>query len=165
MKKIVAAALLCFFAVAMAVSQDVDSQVENKDSASVLKDFTRSTKMQGVNISFVLLTDKTVDLIFSGDSKYSIKARASQATAFYVLAVPERDMMISNKFVVEQNGQTHECSTINIENFAGGNVARGQRIKGILQLSVKLDLTRPFVIRNAQNKMEFKLSDSALKQL
>ncbi|MBP1611161.1 MAG: hypothetical protein H6Q04_3396 [Acidobacteria bacterium] len=164
MKKIVAVALLCFFAIAMAVSQDVDSQAEKRDPASVLKDFTRSTKMQGVNISFVLLNDKTIDLIFSGESRNSIKARASQATGFYVLAVPERDMMISNKFVVEQNGQAHECSSINIENFAGGNVARGQRIKGILQLSVKLDLTRPFVIKNAQNKLEFKLSDSALRE-
>jgi hypothetical protein len=46
-----------------------------------------------------------------------------------------------------------------------GRVAKGQKIKGILRLSKKLDLSHPFVIKSAQDALEFKLTDEALKEL
>jgi len=158
MKKIVAMVVLCCFAAGIVVSQE-------KNPASVLKDFTRATKMEGVNLSFVLLNDKTIEVLFSGPSKYSIRARASRGTAFYVQGVSEKDMTLNNKFSVQQDGRTYEFSSINIENFAGGKVAKGQGIKGILQLDQKLNLSRPFVIKGSQNQFEFKLSDSVIKEL
>ena len=158
MKKIVTRAIFCVFAAGILVSQE-------KDPTSILKDFTRSTKMDGVNFTFTLLNDKTVELMFAGDSKYSMKARANQATTFYVQGISDKNVTLSNTFVVEQDGQKFNCSMINIENFQGGNIAKGQRVKGLLQLDKKLNLARPFIIKSSQNQMEFKLTDSVIKEL
>jgi hypothetical protein len=157
MKKVIIVVLVCAFAVVLATAQD--------NKSSVLKEFTRSGNMEGITLSFVLLNDKTVDLLFQAPGKYSIRAQANQATTFYVQGVPEKDVKLDNKFVVEQDGQTFPGSSLNIKNFGGGNVSKGQRIDGILQLDKKLDLSRAFTIKGAKSSIEFKLSDVALKEL
>ncbi len=160
MKKTVAIAVLCFLAVTTTAPQFVNSQ----DSMTVLKTFTRPGKIEGMTVSLTFLNDKTIDLIFSAPSKYAIRAKANQATAFYVQGVSEKSFTLNNIFTVEQDGQTYNCSAVNIENFAGGSVAKGARVKGILQLEKKLDLTHPFKIKNANNSIDLNFSD-AVKQL
>jgi len=165
MKKIVALALLCFLGFLAVISQDVNAQ---NSASAVLKDFMRASKMDGQNLTFVLINDKTLDLLFgASDSagKDSIKAGASQGTAFFVFGVAENDTAINYKFSVEQDGLIYSCVSKNIENFDGSNVAKGQKIKGILQLEKKLNLNRPFVIKSSSNKLEFKLSQQALRQM
>jgi hypothetical protein len=162
MKKIAALAILCFLATTLTA---VYSQTSRSDTKSILNDFTRSGKIDGSSFSFVLLNNKTVGLLFTPPSMYQIRARASQGTAFYVLGAAEKKFTLEKKFVVEQDGQTFDCEMINIENFTGGEIAKGQKIKGILQLSKKLDLSHPFTIKGAQDSMEFKLTEDALKEL
>jgi hypothetical protein len=158
MKKIIALAVLCFLAVCMTASQNAISQTDS----AVLKDFTRSGKIDGTTFNFVLLNDKTIELLFSAPAKYQIRAKANQATAFYVQGISDKNGAFSNKFVVEQNGETFDCESINIENFTGGNVNKGQKIKGILQLSKKIDLSHAFIIKASKDSVEFKLPTSAL---
>jgi hypothetical protein len=149
---------VCAFSISLVVAQE-------QGSSSVLKEFTRSGSIQGVTLSFVLLTDKTIDLLFKAPGKYAIRARANQATAFYVQGVPTKDIKLDNKFVVEQDGETFDGSSLNINNFEGGNVAKGKRIDGILQLDKKLNLSRAFKIKNANSSVEFKLSDATVKEM
>jgi len=159
MNRIIATALVCVFSVSMAVAQDEPSPT------AVLKEFTRSGNMDGVILSFVLLNDKTVDILFTAPGKYAIRASANQATTFYVQGVPDKDVKLNTKFVVEQDGQTFNCSSVNIKNFDGGTVAKGQRIDGIIQLDKKLNLSHPFTIKGQNSSLEFKLSEAALKEM
>ncbi len=154
-----AAALVCTFSMTMAFAQEAASP------SDVLREFTRSGNMDGVVLSFVLLNDKTVDLLFEAPGKYAIRARANQATAFYVQGVPDKDIKLNNRFVVEQDGETFNCSSLNIKNFEGGNVAKGQRIDGILQLDKKLNLSHAFKIKGQNSSLEFKLSDAIIKEM
>jgi hypothetical protein len=164
MKKIVSVAILYFLSFIAAVPQLANSAPGKNEASSVLKDFTRSGKMDGITLNFVLLNDKTVDLLFTGDSKYAIRARASQATTFFVQGVSERNMALNNKFTVEQGGVTFEGLSVDIKNFGGGNVSQGDHVNGLLQLEKKLDLTRPFTIKGAHISVEFKLSSTALQE-
>lgn len=165
MKKMITFALLCFFAFALAVSQNANSQTDAKASKALLNDFSRSGHVNGMMFNFVLLNDKTIDLIFNGPSKYSMKARASQTTVFYISGTPPDTMTLNNNFSVVQDGQTLTCESVNVQNFAKGVVTKGQKIQGLLQLEKKLDLSHPFIIKGEQDSLEFKLSESALKSL
>jgi len=171
MKKIITLALLCFFVFTLAVSQNVHSQTDAKASKALIADFSRSGRINGARFDFMLLNDKTIDMLFTGPSKYSIKARASQATVFFVTMTPDSTITLNNSFSVVQDGQTFACEPVNIQNFTKGVVTKGQKIQGLLQVEKKLDLSHPFIIKGGQDfkggedSLEFKLSDSALKQL
>jgi hypothetical protein len=162
MKRILTIALVCVSALISIAAQE---QKQGTQTSSLLKEFTRSGNIEGVTLNFVLLNDKTVDLLFQAPGKYSMKTRANLATTFYIQGVPEKDVNLDNKFVVEQDGQTFSGSSFSIKNFAGGKVAKGERIDGILQLDKKLNLSHAFKIKSSHGSIEFKLSDAALKEL
>jgi hypothetical protein len=163
MKKIITLALLCFFVLTLAVSQNVHSQTDAKASKALIADFSRSGRINGARFDFMLLNDKTIDILFPGPSKYSMRARASQTTVFFVTMTPDSTITLDNSFSVVQDGQTFACEPVNIQNFAKGVVTKGQKIQGLLQVEKKLDLSHPFLIKGGQDSVEFKLSESALK--
>lgn len=145
------------------------NQEPKQDAAqktAIISEFTRSAKMDGVILSFVLLNNKTVDALFSGDGKYAMRARANMSTLFFVQGVPEKNITLDPKFVVEQDGKTFTGETINMRNLQAGAVAKGTRIEGLIQLSQKINVTQPFKIRCIDNaSADFKLSRQAIKLL
>ncbi len=158
MKRLFILAILCALGGSVVFAQEANPQ-------ALLKEFTRSIKLDGYTLSLVLLNDKTVDVLFQAPGKYAIRARANQATTFYVQGVPEKDMPIDTKFSAEQDGQTIVANSMNIKNFDGNTVAKGTRFDGLLQLDKKLVLNHPFKIKGTHGAVEFKLSEDALKQL
>jgi hypothetical protein len=131
---------------------------------AILKEFTRAAKMDGIILNFVLLNNKTIDLLFTGEGKYAMRARANTATTFFVQGVPQKDISFDPQFVVEQDGKTFTGKAINMSNLQAGKVAKGARIAGLIQLSQKIDLDKPFKIKGAQNSsIEFKLSKKAIE--
>jgi hypothetical protein len=158
MRKIIMLVLVCTIVGSLAMAQEANPQ-------ALLKEFTRNIKLDGYTLSYVLLNDKTVDVLFQAPGKYAIRARANQATSFYVQGTPEKDMANDTKFSVEQDGQAVVCNSLNIKNFDGSTVTKGTRFDGILQLDKKLNLSRAFKIKATHGSVEFKLSDEAMKAL
>ncbi len=157
MKRLIVIALVSVFAVAIATGQEPNNQ-------SMLKEFTRFGQAEGLGWSFVLLNDRTVDILFQAPGKYAMRARANQTTTFYVQAMPDKDVQVDPKFEVEQDGKTISGMCHNIKNFAPGTVTKGTRIDGIFQLDSKLNLERPFTIKGANNlAVEFKLTPHAVQ--
>jgi hypothetical protein len=156
MKRLFTLLVVCSLGGCFALAQESNPQ-------ALLKEFTRSVKLEGYTISFVLLNEKTVDALFQAPGKYAIRARASQATTFYVQGVPEKDTLIDTKFSAEQDGETIAGNAMNIKNFDGNTVTKGTRFDGLLQLDKKLDVSHPFKIKGAHGSVEFKLSEEALK--
>ena len=158
MKRIIVVGLVCVFAASLAFGQ------EPANNQAILKDFTRFGQADGLSWSFVLLNDRTVDVLFQAPGKYAIRARANQSTTFYVQGTPEKDVQIDTTFVVTQDGKTIAGTSHNIKNFAAGTAAKGLRIDGILQLDQKVDISRPFTIKGANNlSVEFKLTPEAVQ--
>jgi hypothetical protein len=168
-KRILVIGILCALFSAMVIAQDANQPAPALDSAQkavIIKEFTRAGNLNGVMLSFVLLNNKTVEALFSGEGKYSIRARANMATMFYVQGVPEKDITLDPKFAVEQDGKSFAGEAISMKNLKAGAVAKGARIEGLIQLSQKIDVSQPFIIKDGQSKLaEFKLSPEAKKLL
>ncbi|NWG13169.1 MAG: hypothetical protein HXY20_06505 [Acidobacteria bacterium] len=151
-----AAILVCVLAGSFVMAQEPDTK-------TLFKEFGRSVKSDDITLSFVLLNNRTVDVLFQAPGKYAVRARANQSTTFYVQGMPEKDMVVDTKFFVEQDGHTYEASSLNIKNFDGNTVTKGTRVDGMIQLGTKLDLTHPFTVRGSHGSVEFVLSPEALK--
>jgi hypothetical protein len=156
--------LMVFLAIVVLVGAAVaQSASTGSPDNSLIKEFTRSSKTDGLVLNFVLLNAKTVDALFQAPGKYAMRATANQATTFYVQGTPEKDIKLDTTFSVEQNGQKINCKVANIKNFASGNVAKGEMINGLIQLESKLEIAQPFTIVGSAGTVEFKLSDQALQ--
>jgi hypothetical protein len=167
-KMFVIAAIFALFST-LAVAQDssqTEAELSKEHMNELIKAFTRSARMDGVILSFVLLNDKTIDALFQGNSKYAMRARANSATTFLIQGVPEKDITFDPQFEVEQNGKTFKGKAINMQNLEAGYVLKGARITGLFQLGEKIDVTQPFKIKGAQiASAEFKLYEDAIKLL
>ncbi len=96
----------------------------------------------------------------------SFRIRKTKETRFYVQGVPEKNIKLDPQFEVEQDGQTYKGETINMKNLQSGDVAKGTRIEGLIQLSRKIDLNQPFKVRCVRNpSADFKFSPETLKLL
>jgi hypothetical protein len=164
MKKFLCFSILCVFVAGVSIAQEQAAAPAAKADPSILKEFTRSAKINGTTMSFVLVTEKTADVLFEGPIKYSLKTRARMATLFYIQGTPEKDMdKLDMAYTMEQGGQSFEGKPQNIKNFQGGAVTKGTRIDGLVQFETKIDPSQPFVVKNANTPVEFKLSKEALK--
>jgi hypothetical protein len=130
-----------------------------------LKDYSRIGYFSGTKLSFVLLNDKTMDMLFTGSSKESVQAKVDAGTCFYILGTADKNMKMSTNFVVEQDGEKFAGTIMNFKNFVDGDVAKGEKISGILQLQNKVKLNRPFTVKGAGGLVQFELSGDALRNV
>jgi hypothetical protein len=171
MKKllIVTVIVLCALSASVGMTQDSNPAASTKDSAltaGTIQQFIRTIRLDGITLSFVLLNNKTVDFLFSGDSKYSIRTRANIATMFFVQGIAEKDLVFDPLFEVVQDGKSFPGEAVNLKNLQTGPLAKGTRISGLVQLSQKINVIQPFTIKGAKYaSAEFRLSPDAIKLL
>jgi hypothetical protein len=160
---------MCVLFGAMVMAQDADQaapEMSDAQKSTAIREFSRSATVDGIIFTFVLLNNKTVEALFSGDSKYAMRARANTSTTFYVQGTPAMDIRLNPRFVVEQDGKTIAGEVINIKNFQPGTIVRGTKIVGLIQLSEKIDVAQPFKIKGArEGSADFRLSKAAIKLL
>jgi hypothetical protein len=162
-KSLLILAVACVLILPVARAQR-DNGTQGRRSAQIIKEFERSGRINGIRIRFVLLNNDTVDSLFQGAGKYSIRARANMTTVFYVGCRPEKDTIIDVNFCIVQAGKEFIGEAIDIQNFRSGAVARGTKIDGLFQLNEKIDVKRPFVIKGLNGfSLEFELSPEALR--
>lgn len=168
-KRFLPSLAVCVFVGAMVMAQDANQAVPEMSAAQkrvAIKEFSRSAVMDGITLSFVLLNNKTVEALFSGDGRQAMRARANMTTTFYVQGSPSKDIHFNPQFVVEQDGKKFAAESIVIKNFHSGNVLKGTQIEGLIQLSEKINVTQPFMIRGFhEGSAEFKLSPTAINLL
>ncbi len=141
-------------------------EMSNSEKTAVLKEFTRNAYISGVQFSFVLLNNKSVEAIFAGASKNAMREKANASTVFFVQGKAASDVTQFNpRFTVEQNGKSIVTESVNINNFQAGTLSKGAKVAGLIQVSEKVDVTQPFKIIGQQTSVEFKLSKNALKYL
>ena len=166
MKKFLLVVALCALLGSFGMSQSQNKAAVANPSAATIEEFSRTSKADGLTLKFVLLNDKTVDILFSGDSKNTMRAKAGEATVFFVQGISEKDITLDSQFEVEQGGKTYPGEAVNVKNFQAGPLAKGTKISGLIQLAQKIDVAQPFKIKGANNaSAEFKLSRNAIKLL
>ena len=104
-------------------------------------------------------------MLFTGSSKYAIRARANASTVFYVLGKADKNFDFNPEFEVVQNEQSIGATPINIKNFVDGPLAKGTRIEGLLELSQKLNMHWPFRLKDTKKEYaEFQYDWNALEE-
>ena len=146
---------------AMAPAQD---STDSNDSKELLKQATFAVDTDYATFNFILLTNKTVDALFSGPQKYAIRANANQTTVFYVHGIAKKDVDFEPSFEIQQNVRSIKTKPVNIENFKAGPIKEGTKFKGLLQLIQKLNLYEPFTIQDEKNRyQQFQYSWEAIE--
>lgn len=132
----------------------------------LLQKATFTIEANGAKLNFVLLNNKTVEVLFSGSSKYSMRARANASTVFYVDGTAGKAFVFNPKFNVVQNGHIISAKPISIKNFKQGPLEKGARIQGLLELEQKLNLYQPFKLKDPKNEFpEFQYDWDALESM
>lgn len=130
-----------------------------------LADYTRQIKYEGLTMSVVLINSRTAEVLFQPPMKYSMRARSAQQTVLYVQGTPQKDFDLTTGFSIEQEGQTMQGTPTSIKNFVTGKVPAGQRIDGIVDFPKKVDIAKPFTVKNGKGEVQFVLTAEAIKAL
>ncbi|MEJ2109173.1 MAG: hypothetical protein P8Z37_04515 [Acidobacteriota bacterium] len=139
---------------------------DTPDNKELLKQATFSIEADGAKLNFVLLNNKTVEALFTGSSKYSIRARASASTVFYIDGVMNKTLVFNPDFDVEQDGTVISTKPVSIKNFKKDTLEKGTKIQGLLELEQKLNLYRPFKLKNKTHVFaEFQYDWDALEAM
>ena len=120
-KKCLAVVTICALFGALVMAQDANQAAPEMSKAQkneIIKQFSCTAQVDGIKLSFVLLTNKTVEALFSGTSRYAMRARANATTTLYVQGVPSTDLHFNPKFIIEQNGKTFVGEPVNIHKLA-----------------------------------------------
>jgi len=165
--KLILAAVIAFAMLGVpARALEAPSQAASpEENAVVLAEFTRSAQLDGLILNFVHLNNRTVELLFPGPEKYSMRARANLMTMIYVQGTPEKEVQLDTEFVMECEGDTIAGTPHNINNFAAGPASLGERIDGILMFEKKSKPADPFIIKGTHATVTFRFSDVALRLL
>jgi len=132
---------------------------------NALVDYTRQIKYDGLTLSVLLVNNRTVEILFQAPLKYSMRARAGQQTLLYVQGTTQKDFDLTNTFTIEQDGQSIAGVSTSMKNFVNGKVPAGQRIDGIVEFPKKIDIGKPFTVKNGSGSVQFILTPEAIKAL
>jgi len=139
---------------------------DSTSDKELLQKATFTIEASGAKLNFVLLNNKTVEALFSGSSKYSIRARANASTTFYVDGVASKALIFDPTFEVVQDGHIISAKPISIKNFEQGPLEKGTKIQGLLELGQKLNLYRPFKLKNTKHEFpEFQYDWDVLESM
>ena len=97
--------------------------------------------------------------------KYSMRARSSTADRPVCSGNSPERLDLTTSFSIEQEGQTLQGTATSIKNFMNGKVPAGQRIDGIVDFTKKVDITKPFTVKNGKGEVQFVLTAEAIKAL
>ena len=138
---------------------------EKEDNQKLINELTFALGMDGVVLNFVLLNDKTVDVLFQGSSKLAMRTRANQTTIFYVHGTTSKKIDFNPDFKIVQNSQYINTKAVNIKNFQIASLEKNTRIEGLMQLVRKINLFQPFKLIDSKEKKfpEFQFSDKAIE--
>jgi len=158
-KKILFVVVLCALSLAIAPAQD------SADNTELLRQATFSIETDYAIFNFVLLTNKTVEALFSGPSKYRIRANANASTVFYVHGVTKKNFNFEPMFEVVQNNQPISTKPVNIKNFKAGSIEKDTKIEGLITLVRKLNLFQSFTIKDATQSYELEYTPEAIEHI
>src|SRR5215467_11275732 len=122
MKKTIFFTLISVFTISLAYAQNppavqVPAPAAPAPGQNPLVDYTRQIKYDGLNLSVLLVNNRTVEVLFQAPAKYSMRARANQQTVLYIQGTPTKEFDLNNAFTIEQDGQTLTGTSTSIKNF------------------------------------------------
>jgi len=158
MKKVLA------LVVAAACALPVLAHAQQADNAKMLQAFSAQGRPDWGNLQVILLNDRTVEALFgTSPAKAAFRTKARMTTVFFIQGTVNKEFELKPEVTVTQKGETLTGKITPMKNFAGGKVAKGEQIQGLVELEKKLDLYTPFKVTVSGQGVDFNLSDDDVR--
>ena len=89
------------------------------------------------------LTEENLDEIVA---RAAFRTKARMTSVFFVQGTANKEFEFNPEITVTQKGETLAGKVTPMKNFAGGKVAKGEQLQGLVELPKKLDLYESFKV-------------------
>jgi hypothetical protein len=157
MKKVLALLVVAACALPVFAAQQVDN-------AKMLQIFSAQARPDWGNLNVILLNDRTVEALFGASpAKAAFRTKARMTSVFFVQGTANKEFEFKPEVTVTQKGETLTGKITPMKNFAGGKVAKGEQLQGLVELPKKLDLYESFKVTVGGQAVDFNLSEDAVR--
>ena len=137
---------------------------QQADNAKMIQAFSAQARPDWGNLQVVLLNDRTVEALFGASpAKAAFRTKARMTSVFFVQGTVNKEFELKPEVTVTQKGETLEGKVTAMKNFAGGKVAKGEQIQGLVELPKKIDLYEPFKVTVGGQAVDFNLNDDDVR--
>jgi hypothetical protein len=158
MKKVLALLVVAACAVPVLVG------AQQADNAKMLQAFSAQARPDWGTLQVILLNDRTVEALFgTSPAKAAFRTKARMTSVFFVQGTANKEFELDPEVTVTQKGETLAGKVTPMKNFAGGKVAKGQQIQGLVELPKKLDLYSAFKVTVGGQGVDFNLNDDDVR--
>ena len=156
MKKVLALVL-----VACALPVFAAQQVDN---AKMLQMFSAQARPDWGSLNVILLNDRTVEALFGASpAKAAFRTKARMTSVFFVQGTANKEFEFKPEITVTQKGETLPGKITPMKNFAGGKVAKGEQLQGLVELPKKLNLYESFKVTVGGQAVDFNLNEDDVR--
>jgi hypothetical protein len=135
------------------------------DPAKMLQIFSSPIKTDGGQFQVIILNDRTVEALFSqSPAKAAFRTKARMTAVFWVQGVANKEFEFKPDSTLTQKGETMEGKPTPVsKNFAGGKIAKGEKVQGMIEFPKKVDLFEPFKLTMNGQTAEFRLNEDDVR--
>jgi hypothetical protein len=157
MKKVLALLVVASCALPVFAAQQVDN-------AKMLQMFSAQARPDWGNLNVILLNDRTVEALFGASpAKAAFRTKARMTSVFFVQGTANKEFEFKPEITVTQKGETLAGKVTPMKNFAGGKVAKGEQLQGLVELPKKLDLYDSFKVTVGGQSVEFNFNEDDVR--
>ncbi len=129
------------------------------DSAKMVQMFSSQQRTGWGNLQVVVLNDRTVEALFGASpAKAAFRTKARMTRVFFVQGTVNKEFELKPEVSVVQKGETVPGKVTSMKNFAGGKVAKGEMVQGLVEMPKKIDLFVPFKVTVGADSVDFRLN-------
>lgn len=133
-------------------------------NAKMLQIFSAQARPDWGSLQVILLNDRTVEALFGASpAKAAFRTKARMTSVFFVQGTANKAFEFKSEVTATQKGETLEGKVTPMKNFAGGKVAKGEQIQGLVELPKKLDLYESFKITVGGQAVDFNLNEDDVR--
>ena len=137
---------------------------QQADNAKMLQMFSSQTRTDWGNLQVILLNDRTVEALFgTSPAKAAFRTKARMTSVFFVQGTANKDFEFKPEVTAEQKGEKHTGKVTPMKNFAGGKVAKGDMLQGLVEFPTKLNLYQPFKVNVGGQNVDFRLNQDDVR--
>lgn len=150
--------------VAAACVLPVLAAAQQMDNAKMVQAFSAQARADWGNLNVILLNDRTVEALFgTSPAKAAFRTKARMTSVFFIQGTANKNFEFTPEVTVTQKGETLTGKVTPMKNFAGGKVAKGEQLQGLIELSKKLDLYESFKVTVGGQAVEFNLNEDDVR--
>src|SRR5687767_664069 len=137
---------------------------QQADNAKMLQMFSAQARPDWGNLNVILLNDRTVEALFGASpAKAAFRTKARMTSVFFVQGTANKEFEFKPEITVTQKGETLAGKVTPMKNFAGGKVAKGEQLQGLVELPKKLDLYDSFKVTVGGQSVEFNFNEDNVR--